>query len=272
MAFGSALRLAMFVKRILTASIGVLFRTCVANDATAGPRVYKRANLKRILSNWRWSMLVGRAFSRESMVAFATLLALIGFTSRANADVIYDVNIPSLTLTGTITTDGDIGTLAASDILAWNLSVPPNVHRGTSIDSSTGSVSLTSGTTALTATATELFFNFGGSTAAALIFASPGFSLSPLGSVMAEQFCNGAANCVNQNNAVLAAGISDVWISPGCCSSSGGISEEGTVAIATAPVTPAVPEPSTWAMMLLGFTGIGFMAYRRKSKPALMAA
>jgi hypothetical protein len=37
-------------------------------------------------------------------------------------------------------------------------------------------------------------------------------------------------------------------------------------------VTPAVPEPSTWAMMLLGFAGVGFMAYRRKSKPALMAA
>lgn len=31
----------------------------------------------------------------------------------------------------------------------------------------------------------------------------------------------------------------------------------------------AVPEPSTWAMMLLGFSGIGLMAYRRKSKPAL---
>jgi hypothetical protein len=26
----------------------------------------------------------------------------------------------------------------------------------------------------------------------------------------------------------------------------------------------AVPEPSTWAMMILGFAGIGFMAYRRK--------
>jgi hypothetical protein len=35
---------------------------------------------------------------------------------------------------------------------------------------------------------------------------------------------------------------------------------------------PAVPEPSTWAMMLLGFAGMGFMAHRRKSKPALMAA
>jgi PEP-CTERM motif len=36
-------------------------------------------------------------------------------------------------------------------------------------------------------------------------------------------------------------------------------------------VTP-VPEPSTWAMMIFGFAGVGFMAYRRKSKPALMAA
>jgi PEP-CTERM motif-containing protein len=34
----------------------------------------------------------------------------------------------------------------------------------------------------------------------------------------------------------------------------------------------AVPEPSTWAMMLLGFAGIGSLAYRRKSKPALLAA
>jgi hypothetical protein len=32
-----------------------------------------------------------------------------------------------------------------------------------------------------------------------------------------------------------------------------------------------VPESSTWAMMILGFAGLGFMAYRRKSKPVLMA-
>jgi choice-of-anchor C domain-containing protein len=29
----------------------------------------------------------------------------------------------------------------------------------------------------------------------------------------------------------------------------------------------AVPEPATWAMMVLGFVGVGFMAYRRRSKP-----
>jgi hypothetical protein len=35
---------------------------------------------------------------------------------------------------------------------------------------------------------------------------------------------------------------------------------------------PAVPEPSTWAMMLLGFAGLGSMAYRRWSRAALSVA
>jgi hypothetical protein len=33
-----------------------------------------------------------------------------------------------------------------------------------------------------------------------------------------------------------------------------------------------VPEPSTWAMMLLGFCGLGYMAYRRRNTCALYAA
>jgi outer membrane lipase/esterase len=37
--------------------------------------------------------------------------------------------------------------------------------------------------------------------------------------------------------------------------------------------TGAVPEPSTWAMVIVGFGGLGFMAYRRKHKgPALGVA
>jgi hypothetical protein len=35
---------------------------------------------------------------------------------------------------------------------------------------------------------------------------------------------------------------------------------------------PAVPEPSTWAMLLIGFAGIGFAAYRRKNEPTLRFA
>jgi PEP-CTERM motif len=34
----------------------------------------------------------------------------------------------------------------------------------------------------------------------------------------------------------------------------------------------AIPEPSTWAMMVLGFFGVGFMAYRRKSRTGLRFA
>jgi hypothetical protein len=37
-------------------------------------------------------------------------------------------------------------------------------------------------------------------------------------------------------------------------------------------VVTAVPEPSTWAMMLLGFFGVGFMAYRNRAKSALRLA
>jgi hypothetical protein len=44
--------------------------------------------------------------------------------------------------------------------------------------------------------------------------------------------------------------------------------------IVEGPVTglnvSAVPLPSTWPMMLLGFAGLGLMAYRRKPKPTLM--
>lgn len=34
----------------------------------------------------------------------------------------------------------------------------------------------------------------------------------------------------------------------------------------------AVPEPSTWAMLVLGFAGVGFLAYRRKGKVAFRFA
>jgi hypothetical protein len=33
----------------------------------------------------------------------------------------------------------------------------------------------------------------------------------------------------------------------------------------------AVPEPSTWAMMILGFAGVGYMTYRRRKTAALAA-
>lgn len=40
----------------------------------------------------------------------------------------------------------------------------------------------------------------------------------------------------------------------------------GTMTPVTVEVAAAVPEPSTWAMMILGFAGIGFVAYRRRNR------
>jgi len=40
----------------------------------------------------------------------------------------------------------------------------------------------------------------------------------------------------------------------------------------TGVVTGAVPEPSTWAMMILGFAGVGYLAYRRRKQPSLLAS
>jgi hypothetical protein len=48
--------------------------------------------------------------------------------------------------------------------------------------------------------------------------------------------------------------------------------DNGTFAVRPVDLTAPVPEPSTWAMLILGFASIGFVAYRRKSKPTMMAA
>ena len=48
------------------------------------------------------------------------------------------------------------------------------------------------------------------------------------------------------------------------------LNSNGTI---TATIASAVPEPATWTMMILGFCGVGFMAYRRKQNgPALRLA
>lgn len=44
------------------------------------------------------------------------------------------------------------------------------------------------------------------------------------------------------------------------------------VEYASLTLTTGVPEPATWALMLLGFAGIGAAAYRRSAKPAQLIA
>lgn len=45
-----------------------------------------------------------------------------------------------------------------------------------------------------------------------------------------------------------------------------------TATLVVTDISPAVPELSTWAMMILGFAGVGFMAYRRRNQSVALAA
>jgi hypothetical protein len=70
-----------------------------------------------------------------------------------------------------------------------------------------------------------------------------------------------APETFNYNGGSFTVSVNDLTISLG------DPNIQGTIAL-----TAGVPEPSTWAMMMLGFAGVGFMAYRRKSKPAFRFA
>jgi hypothetical protein len=50
------------------------------------------------------------------------------------------------------------------------------------------------------------------------------------------------------------------------------VGQDGSPVTLTVTAVAAVPEPSTWAMMILGFAGVGFMAYRRRNQSAALVA
>jgi hypothetical protein len=45
----------------------------------------------------------------------------------------------------------------------------------------------------------------------------------------------------------------------------------GAGSVTVTPITGSTPEPATWAMMLAGFAGLGFLGYRRTVKARLAA-
>ena len=50
------------------------------------------------------------------------------------------------------------------------------------------------------------------------------------------------------------------------------VTSETTLDYVSAGVAASTPEPSTWAMMILGFAGLGFAGYRASRKAAAVAA
>jgi hypothetical protein len=82
-------------------------------------------------------------------------------------------------------------------------------------------------------------------------------------------FYTGAANALSFQGgiALLLSNGATFYLSADCNpgNSGAGCSEVYFGQLGDATVAPPVPEPSTWAMMILGFAGLGFLAYRRKN-------
>jgi hypothetical protein len=76
-------------------------------------------------------------------------------------------------------------------------------------------------------------------------------------------FCNTGATCRSGNWNDISSGVSPVG-------TAGSI--HYYIAEASGPAVSGVPEPSTWAMMLLGFAGLGFAGYRSSRKSSAATA
>jgi hypothetical protein len=180
-----------------------------------------------------------------------TLAALvtIAMPMAAKAVTLYTYDVNYASVTGDIVLNCDSCNVTSGDLVSWSLS-----YSGLNA----------SGTTA----------NFSG---AADLSATPSnITFTPTTS---------AYSVFNQGNSIqndLAFYFGSPSVAGYCAvpggSGSYGACEDGflpftaTTANSLTIAVAAVPEPSTWAMMILGFAGVGFMGYRRKSKPALMSA
>jgi hypothetical protein len=182
---------------------------------------------------------------RKSLWIIALLFAAIGAPTVLRAQTTYTVDETfgfGGSVMGTITTDGNTGTLGVGDILSWNLTLNDGAGVLQDTSSDPAPYSSVEGSD-LTATATGLFFDFTGGAGAL---------------DLADQTTDGqvcfldAYNCdnISTTNGI---DVDQLGIS---FESNGGLS--GTQEIAT--LTPS-PEPST---AILWLTGIGLMILMRK--------
>ena len=178
------------------------------------------------------------------LVVGAALIFISLGSAAAFADITYlvDQTVAPGGVTGFITTDGTLGTLAPSDFLAWNLELTGN---GASLNlTNLNSIVYGAGSDVF-ATPHEITFNYGSNDGGYLVFqelAGKGNGLT--------YWCNATGG---QSPVTCLTGISVV---PQFVLDATAVfaTPSGTQVLATAP------EPSTWVLMLLGFGGLAFAA------------
>jgi hypothetical protein len=197
-------------------------------------------------------------YKSASVAALAITSAIATTGIAAAADITYDVNqmivgpAAAGTVTGTITTDGTLGGLFTGAIVDFNLTMSVGGDTSTLVRGVNGFAAI--GSSGITATPTELTFDFSRTGTFANFFASPGcapvWTLRTAGGTA----CNGVSGTVNSVQAVPTA-------SGGAIATMAGSGNE-TIATVEAP-PPEIPLPP--AIYLFGSVlGGAFWMSRRK--------
>ena len=206
------------------------------------------------------------------VIAIGGLALVVGpWTNTPAQALVYSINQTSTTpevsgelsplsdtVSGTITTNGTIGVLQSGDIVDYDLHLTDNLYPAYSVHltpANSGIVNNEGG--GLSASVTGLSFDFSNAGAVFSIQAyDPGF------------FSGYSYFCFQATGGPCATGETIV---PNYYSVDGVLATGLSGPVSLDP-TSAVPEPSTWAMMVLGFAGLGFMAYRRRQSGSALTA
>ena len=181
----------------------------------------------------------------------AATAATIALATSAQAATVYTGNrtVGGASAQLSITTDDTIGVLSSTNIIDWTivLNEGGNTFTLRGAGPSRNSALQIAGS-ALSATATDLIFNFSASGLAYALFQSPGIGSG-------QTFY-----CVQTNSCFDSSGSAEA-LEAGLTFSPTRAVRTGQVVIAS---TGAVPEPSTWAMLIIGFGATGAAMRRRR--------
>jgi hypothetical protein len=202
--------------------------------------------------------VVGRRLARLLLIAFTTQL---GSLAAHAANIVYTVYttitssypsgnpLQSDTVLGSITTNGTIGVLTTLDVVSWNLDLIDNLNAANDVD--------------LTPTNSAIVVNTGGDLSASATGLS--FNFSSIGEFGIQADVPGAFTgysyfCFSAQGGDCLAGetIAPQYYTVDGVDATGTSTTVGMQPLNQTPPTPsAVPEPSTYGLVLTGLLGLG---------------